>query len=112
MKRLLLILAFLLPVQFTSVALGAYCQHEQDEAAQHFGHHAHAHKASDASDGESPLQPHNDCAACHAHALGLVRLPEVLPEAVLSASGPPLHLEPLSLGVFDEPERPKWGTAV
>ena len=71
MRKLVTILFLLiLPLQWTSAAVAAYCQHEQDgKAQQHVGHHAHEHQASttpaDGDPGNSDFDA--DCPSCHAH---------------------------------------------
>ncbi len=47
MRRWLAIfLLVFIPLQFTWAAASAYSQHENWDAANHFGHHAHEHKMS------------------------------------------------------------------
>lgn len=56
-----LLLAVVLPLQFASVAIAAYCQHEHaTEEQQHFGHHGHAHDASAGHD-DGAASSHSDC---------------------------------------------------
>ncbi|HTH95124.1 MAG TPA: hypothetical protein VL550_07825 [Rhodocyclaceae bacterium] len=44
MKNILLILLLIaVPFQFAWAEAGTYCQHEQGQAALHFGHHDHNH---------------------------------------------------------------------
>ncbi|MBC7945409.1 MAG: cobalt-zinc-cadmium resistance protein [Burkholderiales bacterium] len=65
MKRFALILLLLVvPVEASWAAVAAWCQHEQGQAANHFGHHDHKHQGTD--DGsDDPGKPHNDCGFCH-----------------------------------------------
>ena len=68
-KLLAILLLLILPLQWTTAAASAYCQHEQNgKAQQHFGHHAHEHKASaaqvDSDPGNSDFDA--DCPSCHA----------------------------------------------
>lgn len=49
MRRLLiLVLAWVLPLQFAWAGVAIYCQHESGLAAQHFGHHEHQHHGAKA----------------------------------------------------------------
>ncbi|MDP2811522.1 MAG: hypothetical protein Q8O34_15375, partial [Rhodocyclaceae bacterium] len=92
-------------------AASAYCQHEQDVAAQHFGHHTHQHKAStDRSDGtgKSPLNVHADCGICH---LSCPAATESVRSIIVAASGSLVvadQPDALSSVFPDNPERPKW----
>jgi len=112
MKRLALIfLILLLPLQSVWAAASAYCQHEQDSTAQHFGHHTHQHKAStDSNDGtgKSPLNVHADCSSCH---LSCPAATESARSITIPASGSLVladHPRALSSVFPDHPERPKW----
>lgn len=65
-KYLLILLMLILPAQYTWSAAAVYCQHEQN-AAYHFGHHAHHHKATSeegAHHGKVTTLD-NDCEYCH-----------------------------------------------
>lgn len=68
MKKIFVIfLLVILPFQLAWAGLGVYCQHEEGQAAQHFGHHDHKHTAqSDQGKGEAgKLNPgaDNDCSS-------------------------------------------------
>jgi len=72
MRRLLVIvMMFLLPVQWTWAAAASVCAHEKTAQATHFGHHEHAHEGKLAVDGagndgqNGSLAEHPDCGACH-----------------------------------------------
>lgn len=71
MRKLLAILFLLiLPLQWTTAAVAAYCQHElEGKAQQHLGHHAHEHQAdatkTDSDPGNTDFDA--DCPSCHAH---------------------------------------------
>ncbi|MES2831418.1 MAG: DUF2946 family protein [Pseudomonadota bacterium] len=67
MKKLLLILFMLvMPLQASWSAVAAYCQHEQDLVAKHFGHHEHKHKATlNDEDPQKTSKVHTDCGYCH-----------------------------------------------
>ena len=68
MKRYFLIfLLMLLPLQFSGAVAGAYCAHEEGQAAQHFGHHVHKHDASGkvTKDTSQKAKADTDCEYCH-----------------------------------------------
>ena len=113
MKRLALVfLMLLLSLQSAWAAAGAYCQHEQDAAVQHFGHHAHQHQAADKSDaGGGPASTfHGDCPSCHLGGVGAVT--SVLDVPSPAPASPAVASEnDFLLSVFLEgPERPKWAS--
>lgn len=73
-KFVTLLFLLLLPLQWTTAAVAAYCQHEQDgQARQHIGHHAHEHQAaadqarSDSGNADFDVGFDSDCPSCHAH---------------------------------------------
>lgn len=113
MKRLLLLfLLALFPLQASWAAVAAYCQHEEGQAAEHFGHHDHKHEASNADKSE-PLGKafaglDLDCASClGGHIKPLMAEAVSLP--TLSAPPPalPRSLPYLSIAA-DLPEKPNW----
>ncbi len=113
MKRLILVLMlFLLPLQASMAAAGAYCQHEQGAATQHFGHHAHQHQGADKDSpaGGSAASFHADCAFCHLGCVGAVTS-----SLDVASSAPPAPAAPpdnnFLLVFLDGPERPKWASA-
>jgi hypothetical protein len=64
-KFLLIFLLMLLPFQGSWAAAAAYCPHEGERTAQHFGHQ-HAAQASAADDtGPVDQGQHGDCSYCH-----------------------------------------------
>lgn len=68
MKKLLSILLLVSLLFQASLAMAlTYCQHEEGREAQHFGHHAHQHKASSDEDDKSNInmKMHPDCESCH-----------------------------------------------
>jgi len=111
MRRLsALILAFALLFQFSWAVAATYCEHESSpEAAVHFGHHVHVHKAADGKKlPGGKLAQDDDCAFCHAGHPAIVPLvpavvaavqssPAAFPEPSISASAPPRT-----------PDRPQW----
>ena len=73
-KLVALLFLLILPLQWTTTAVAAYCLHETDAPAQqHMGHHAHEHQASaaqtDSDPGNSDFDASfdSDCPSCHAH---------------------------------------------
>ncbi len=77
-KLLIFIFLIVLPLQWTTAAVAAYCLHETDSPAQqHLGHHAHEHHASvaqadsDPGNSDPDASPDasfdSDCPSCHTH---------------------------------------------
>ncbi len=112
MRRfLILFLLFVLPLQVSWAAVATYCKHESGAAAQHFGHHEHAHQAKQPEPAKDPstLTVDNDCVACHLAGAGMLPLaflsmPFELPQAeqFSASNNHRSHLLP------DRPERPQW----
>lgn len=119
-KLFVIFLLVLMPLQSSWAVAAEYCtHHEEDAAAQHFGHHAdeHADSASDAGTDDgvqsnsdtTPGQPHSD--NCHHFSVaGLVDTASHVfhdtPDAPLSwdrqASGPSTSTSLI--------ERPNWAS--
>ncbi len=110
LRLFVLLLAFVLPVQFAWAGAAAYCQHETEPAmAWHVGHHEHVHPQASAKKADSNVTLDNDCGTCHA---GCAQS--------LPVSGPALpHLIPPHAVVLDAvtqpssappgaPDRPQW----
>ena len=111
-KFLLILLMFVLPLQFTWAAAAVYCQHEQGNVS-HFGHHTHQHSTGAvdgdaASDNVKIKKFHGDCEYCHmfSHATVLPALPALAPAT------PPGHFEAATARytspIPDTPKRPDW----
>lgn len=103
----------ILPLQAVWAAAGAYCQHEQGQAARHFGHHDHRHKASPDSreQGNPGGKADSDCGYHHASDSKTVLASA---DAVVAGTSMQLscfHLPRYSHRAPDEPERPKWPAA-
>ena len=69
-KVFFIVLMLILPVQFGWAAVAGYCHHETGEAAKHFGHHEHQHRAAQdgaSKDSKAPtsLGADTDCGVCH-----------------------------------------------
>lgn len=83
MRRLLLIvLMFVLPLQWTWAAAASLCAHEPEPAAQHFGHHQHEHHGAAAQGAKADQEAdvggvgsHPDCGVCHG--LGVAFLADI-----------------------------------
>lgn len=112
---LLVMLSFLLPLQVAWGAAAAYCEHETTaEAARHFGHHQHEHKAS-ADDGSAKKSTakkavaDKDCASCNMGSSAIA------PDAADGVTAPRLSsgLAPGASGAHESalarvPDRPQW----
>jgi len=69
-KFVIFLLVFLLPLQWGTAAVAAYCLHEEIPSAQgHLGHHAHhhAHPTAEKSDDGQAGKWDASCAAEHEH---------------------------------------------
>ncbi len=111
MKRLVIILMLMLfPLQATWAAIGAYCQHEKDVASQHFGHHAHQHKADEGKSKKGSLPKLDaDCAFCYVSgAAHFVSSIHYIPIDALSMAPPRAGSDALPSSLHERPERPKW----
>lgn len=108
-----ILLMIVLPLQLSWAVAANYCQDEQGQNAQHFGHHVHLHH--DGVDAGKQLakgkqQADRDCGCsghlCGAHLLpaGLKVLPEVFSGASFNA------VVPRAYPSSDPPriERPNW----
>lgn len=114
MRRwLICFLLVLLPFQFAWSAAAAYCGHEIDPSAKHFGHHAHVHKAATGSPETAKhaagvTAPDADCPVCHWGAPALPAEVTIVDASSASTYFPPLKSsEPLST-IAEAPERPNW----
>ena len=105
-----LFLMAVISLQAAAVAMGSYCQHEQDSVAQHLGHHDHQHKQTHPG-GNAGTDL--DCSLClvgvvygFPSELTLVSLTLPLADPVSVIAGQALA-PPLG-----RPERPNWVSAV
>jgi hypothetical protein len=109
-RVLVLLVTFLLPLQFAWGAVTAYCQHETGAASKHFGHHEHVHKAEHAKSADAGGWGHdNDCGTCHAAGLtALAGRSQALPQ--FAGSEAPVLMVPRRPPAPppDTPERPQW----
>ncbi|MDB5820789.1 MAG: cobalt-zinc-cadmium resistance protein [Rhizobacter sp.] len=117
MRRLfILLLALLLPLQFTWAAAAVYCGHEGAVVvadvtlpAHHFGHHEHVHHAEATKDAAKPLSIDTDCSVCHAGSSPVIgaslRLEAPLPAALKLAA---TSAAALASAFARAPDRPQW----
>ena len=114
MKRLFLIILLLsLPIQAAWSAMNAYCQHEQGNAAKHFGHHTHDHQPQKDDDKKSgPLtKVDRDCAYCHVSQIGAFRYSFAIPSVITPSLHASTEGQLFSFLPPERPERPKWNIA-
>ena len=115
-RLLVIVLALLLPLQFSWGAVLGYCQHETAPAqTSHVGHHAHEHKAQaakpDHADKAKPagVKADADCGDCHASSLTGVPVPGLMaataPQREAVAPALP-HRYPSA--PQRAPDRPQW----
>ena len=120
-RWLVLLLVFVLPVQFVCAAAANYCGHESQPTASHLGHHAPMqevsvsdagdHGTTEASQSGSIAVEHADCNFSHVSlaqfaspADGLVTVDTI----VFSSSSASFFLS----WTVQEIDRPKWARAV
>lgn len=117
-KRILYMLIVTFTLQLSWGVASAYCMHETGKASQHFGHHQHDHKSSNA-DGDAEKSPslkkstvHADCATCNHHgSAGMAvwqQAPAQANSSVAQDGAPTVSLPLPYLGL---PERPQWNRA-
>lgn len=128
-KQLILILLIAFSFQFCWAAASAFCQHETDKGAQHFGHHPHHHSSTgldkSADDGDDdhednlkkPLSAkktnsHPDCATCSQGGSLVMELQISSLDFPLRENLNSLALVQPATPFLAEPERPKWMIAV
>lgn len=112
MRRLFVIfLLVLLPLQLSWASVAAYCQHETNGQAQHFGHHDHQHQASqDQDNADSKLSGgiDNDCSECHAGCVVAILGDIAVTPPHLAAVVVTDYRTVQSLAPLEIPERPNW----
>jgi hypothetical protein len=113
-RRFIMLLVLLLPLQFSWAAISAYCEHETNAASHHFGHHEHKHQNSTSSKVEDadPASKSGgfdaDCGVCHANCTtalfhGIVSAEPGGADVVFE------YPQTFRLTLFySKPERPKW----
>lgn len=122
-RPFLFLMLTIVALQFSWMAVSAYCGHEAGRAARHFGHHQHTGHADDA-DGQaamakekSPslakkLTPHADCSSCAHAPLAPATMATALAHVAPMRAGQPLPATSLASAYSPPPERPQWTAAV
>lgn len=105
---LFVLLAFTLQVPWAAAA--AYCAHETDAGAAHFGHHEHKHRAAADAAGQDGGS-HADCGVCHLNACKLSHFSTPLAQFAGAPCIPDRTPEAYSGFIPDLPERPSWPAA-
>jgi hypothetical protein len=123
MQRLILILlALVLPLQFTWAGAAAYCRHEVTASANapkaHLGHHEHQHKADSGKPGQPADKaqdtgklglPDPDCGVCHVASLPFARADAPDVQAMRRVElAPPVPPPGFSSHSARAPDRPQW----
>ncbi|MBW9335378.1 cobalt transporter [Herbaspirillum aquaticum] len=113
MRALILLLAFLLPMQLSWAAVASYCQAERETAPAHLGHHDHpaaeTHAQAESKDskaGDLDL----DCSLCQFFAMKSVQAAGTLLYAP-QATRLPAHIKQVShpaSHIADGPDKPNW----
>ena len=124
MRRFIaLLLLAMLPLQFSWAAVASYCGHETQAGVEHFGHHAHEHRAVVGSEAEPPAdlevtaevqgdKAHGamdlDCGHCHGTCTVMLDPTSGVP-GQLSTAHPSATLEEAGgAHAPTRPERPQW----
>ncbi|ALU91554.1 hypothetical protein [Herbaspirillum rubrisubalbicans] len=116
MRTLILLLAFLLPVQLSWAAVGSYCQAENDRVPMHLGHHDHPSLKGDEQADYQKSKPGDrdmDCSLCHFCAMKSVQAGStivIIAPATAQASSP-AHLPHPASHIADGPDKPNWPLA-
>ncbi|MFZ6658306.1 hypothetical protein [Undibacterium sp. TJN19] len=113
LKKILTMLILALTIQFNWTVASAYCLHETDKSASHFGHHPHQHDNAAQDDEKSPdsrqKATHADCDSCVHSAM------TAMPWHAAVASPLPGLSHQLAFPLFTPPapymgmpDRPQW----
>lgn len=116
LKKFVFMIVLAFTLQLSWAVASAYCMHETDMSAQHFGHHPHEHETVDgdahtdksADKSQKKAASHPDCASCAPSPLGaystnlLIILSKLIAYQLSAAS---LQTPAPFLA---QPERPKW----
>ena len=114
MRRfLVLIMLCLLPLQTSWAMVADYCGHEQDNAAQHFGHHDDEHQASSSGtldDSTGPEQDNPNSSHDHSHLSSFLGVLSVYTLSICVPLQFSLHCDDQSYSFLaaDKPARPNW----
>lgn len=120
MRRwLTILLLFMLPLQFSWAAAAAYCQHERDPGASHFGHHGQVQNDETAKASEAPSPDKKaassaddaDCAVCHLSCAKPVACVAPSPQISVGELLIPARTDELTWPLPDRIERPNWHRA-
>lgn len=101
----------LLPLQISWAAVADYCEHDQDKAAQHFGHHDDEHKAFSTKSDPDKQPGKFNLGHDHCHMSSFLGfLKEATFHAPVLPALPPLRCDERAYFSLaqDRPERPKW----
>lgn len=114
MRRvLILVLAWVLPLQFAWAGVATYCQHETGLAATHFGHHEHQHHGGANADvsklGKTQIPGGDaDCQMCQfgaAQSIPAVKHVFVAPHRNAAPPAPPAHFRSHVPSGLERPNR-------
>lgn len=96
------LLLVVLSLQLPWAAAAKYCTHDDGgSTSAHFGHHEHAHPASDTSPSGGD---HSDCGVCHLSAAKAIEVVRDLPPPTAERK----RLPPAAIaGYASAPERPR-----
>ena len=113
MKKLLAIfLLVLLPGQIAWSAVTNLCQHENDSAANHLGHHSHQHKLDPVGDTSSDKAKFgnndSDCTVCHGCCASVVPSFYAFVVDFTPVQSPAMSSGQLMSPLPERPERPQW----
>jgi hypothetical protein len=114
MRRLVVFLLLIVPLQLSWAAVSAYCEHETEAASHHVGHHEHKHQSEQPSKGHDPGADSKsssfdaDCGVCHAGGsmamFDGIALSHLADPDVVFVRPSTFHLTLFT----SKPERPKW----
>ncbi|MBI3730430.1 MAG: hypothetical protein HY254_19145 [Burkholderiales bacterium] len=117
LKKFVLMIIVAFTLQLSWAVASAYCMHETDKTAQHFGHHPHEHEAKDGDthadksldkSAAKKANSHPDCASCAHSPLGAhsSKLPLTV-SALITYQLTAASLQ-TPAPFLAQPERPKW----
>lgn len=122
MRALILLLAFLLPMQLSWSAVASYCQAEKESTPAHLGHHDHpaaeTHAQAKSLDSKESKESKEskagdldlDCSLCHFCAMKSVQAGSRLLIAPLATrvSAHFKHVSHPASHIADGPDKPNW----
>ncbi len=107
MKRLLLVLAFVLPLQALWTAMSAYAHHGEGEETHHSALHKEQHPHEHSSDKSSD-KLHHHCSFSHAGGVALTGSLQLTFSLPIGSFVSLHHLVRMPAPVSQRPERPNW----